>query len=223
MFFSFGTPELLSSIGSKVEIAAAKSRIQIAVIDDNPFAPRDALLAHNFRLAEIGHDIRTVDQIAAYPIVICDVGGVAKALGSPLEGAHLVSEIRKTFPDKFLIAYTGLTYSLSITNALTAADRRLEKDASVDIWVKALEDGIEEISNARNRWVRLRRSLLERGVEIYEIFRLEQAFIKAVQKNKPNYLEEAAKSAPISSEVKDLVVKFSATAVASLIGTALGV
>jgi len=223
MFFSIGTPERLSSIGHNVSsIADAKSKTEIAVIDDNAFAPRDALLAHKFRIVELGPDIRSVDQVSTYPIVICDVGGVAKAFGSPLEGAHLVAEIRKTYPDKFLMAYTGLTYSLGITKALTAADKLVEKDASVEAWVQILEAGISEVVNARSRWKRLRQALLEREVELFEVFKLEQAFIKAVQKNQPNYLAEVAKSSAVSSEIKDLVVKFSATAVASLIGTALG-
>lgn len=224
MFFYFGTPERLSTIGQETpNLAEAKSKIEIAVIDDNAFEPRDALLAHKFRISELGPDIRSVDQVSTFPIIICDVAGVGKAFGSPLEGAHLVTEIRKTYPDKFLLAYTGLTYSLAMTNALMAADKRMEKDATSDAWVQTLEAGICEVVNPRSRWIRLRRALLERGVELFDVLRLEQAFIKAVQQKKPDYLSDKAKSLGVSSEIKDLVIKFSATAVASLVGTYLGI
>ena len=183
MFIQLGTPEQLSSIGQEtVDIKEAKSKIKIAVLDDKPFAPKESLVSHNFRICELGPDIRSTDMIAAYPIVICDVRGVAKAFGSPLEGAHLVSEIRKDYPDKFIVSYTGDTYSLPITNALAGADRRLAKDDSIDVWTKTLETGLNEVSNPRNRWIRLRAALLSRGVELFQVFKLEQALIKAVQK-----------------------------------------
>jgi hypothetical protein len=133
MFFHIGTPERLSSIGSEaIDMAEAKLRVEIAVLDDNAFAPRGALLNHKFRVTELGPDIRSVDQISNYPIIVCDVGGVGRAFRSSLEGAHLVTEIRKAYPDKFLMAYTGMTYSLAMTNALMSADKRMEKDASVE-------------------------------------------------------------------------------------------
>lgn len=224
MFYTFGTPERLSSIGQEaLDLADAKSKVEIAVLDDNPFAPREALLIHKFRVVELGPDIRSLDQVSTYPIIVCDVGGVGKAFGSQLEGAHLVAEIRKAFPDKFLMAYTGMTYSRAMSDALTAADKRMEKDASIDAWVQTLEAGIIEVMNPRNRWIRLRRALLARGVELFEVMKLEQAFIKSVHKRQPDFLAKEARSLGISQEIKDLVIKFSATAVASLVGTALGV
>lgn len=224
MFFVFGRPKRLNTIGQEAtDLGEAKSKVEIAVLDDNPFEPREALLKHKFRIVELGPDIRSVDQVSTYPIVICDVGGVGKAFGSKLEGAHLVTEIHKAYPDKFLMAYTGMTYSLAITNALTAADKRMEKDASIEAWVQTLEAALSEVMNPRSRWIRLRRELLERGVEIFDILKLEQAFIKSVQGRKPEYLANVAQSLVVSEEVKDLVVKFSATAVASLVSSALGI
>ncbi|MGE4340773.1 MAG: hypothetical protein AB7E55_33205 [Pigmentiphaga sp.] len=224
MFLYVGEPERLSSIGQEaISMAEAKRSVEIAVLDDNAFSPKEALLNHKFQITELGPDIRSLDQISAFPIVICDVGGVGRAFGSSLEGAHLVQEIRKTYPDKFLMAYTGMTYSLAMTNALTAADKRMEKDASIDAWIQTLETGINEVINPRNRWIRMRRALLERGVEIFDVLRLEQAFIKSVKRSKPDILANEARSLGVGQEVKDLVVKFSATAVAGLIGSAIGI
>jgi hypothetical protein len=223
MFFTIGTPEKLSSIGvEKINISDAKAKVEIAVLDDNPFAPRDALLSHKFRITELGPDIRSLDQIGSYPMIICDVNGVAKAFGSELEGAHLVAEIRKAYPDKYLMAYTGLTYSLSMSNALTAADQRLAKDASVEVWIQTLETGLSAVANPRQRWIRMRNALLERGVELFHVQKLEQAFIKSVQQKRVEIFSDVAKESPVSSEIKDLVIKFSATAVAALVSGALG-
>lgn len=224
MFFHIGEPERLSSIGQEaIDMAEAKRRVEIAVLDDNAFSPKEALINHKFHITELGPDIRSLDQISTYPIIICDVGGVGRAFGSSLEGAHIVKEIRKAYPDKFLMAYTGMTYSLAMTNALTAADKRMEKDASIDAWIQTLEIGINEVANPRNRWIRMRYALLERRVEIFDVLKLEQAFIKAVKQGKPNILASEARSLTVGQEIKDVVIKFSATAVAGLIGTAVGI
>jgi hypothetical protein len=224
MFRIFGTPESLSSIGQEsINMAEAKQRVEIAVLDDNPFAPKDALIHHKFRITELGPDIRSLDQVSTYPIIVCDVAGVGRAFGSSLEGAHLVNEIRKAYPDKFLIGYTGQTHSVATTNALTAADRRMAKDESIEAWIKNLEAGMNEVVNPRNRWIRMRRALLERGVELFDVFKLEQAFIKAVRQRKPDVLTNEVRDLGVAQEVKDLIIKFSATAVAALIGTALGI
>ena len=54
MFFTLGTPESLSSIGGKsIDLAEAKGRVEIAVLDDNPFEPKEALLHHQFRIVEL--------------------------------------------------------------------------------------------------------------------------------------------------------------------------
>ncbi|GAB2730423.1 hypothetical protein GCM10027019_07270 [Melaminivora jejuensis] len=224
MFHTFGTPEPLRSIGQEsIDMAEAKRQVEIAVLDDNPFAPKEALLHHKFRITELGPDIRSLDQVATFPIIVCDVAGVGRAFGSSLEGAHLVNEIRKAYPDKFLIGYTGQTHSVATTNALTAADRRMAKDESIEAWIKNLEAGMSEVMNPRNRWVRMRRALLERGIELFDVFKLEQAFIKAVRQGKPDVLANEARNLGIAQEIKDLVIKFSATAVAALIGASLGI
>lgn len=224
MFCTFGTPEPLSSIGREsIDMAEAKRQVEIAVLDDNPFAPKDALVHHKFRITELGPDIRSLDQVSTFPIIVCDVAGVGRAFGSSLEGAHLVNEIRKAYPDKFLIGYTGLTHSVATTNALIAADRRMAKDESVEAWIKNLEAGMDEVVSPRNRWTRMRRALLERGVELFDVFKLEQAFIRAVKQRKPDILTSQAQQLGVAQEVQDLIIKFSATAVAALVGSALGI
>lgn len=224
MFHILGTPEPLSSIGREsIDMADAKRRVAIAVLDDNPFEPKEALAHHKFLITELGPDIRSLDQVSTYPIIVCDVAGVARAFGSKLEGAHLVKEIRKAYPDKFLIGYTGLIHSVATTNALTAADKRMAKDESIEAWIQNLEEGMEQVVNPRNRWIRMRRGLLERGVELLDVLKLEQAFIKAVRQHKPAVLDDAARQLDVSQEIKDLIIKFSATAVATLISAALGI
>jgi hypothetical protein len=224
MFYYIGSPAPLSSIGHDfTDIAVSKRQVEIAVLDDNPFAPKEALVHHKFRITELGPDIRSLDQVSSYPIIVCDVVGVARAFGSGSGGAHLINEIRKAYPDKFIVGYTGQTHSVAITNALVAADKVLRKDESIEAWIQILEKGVDEVVNPRNRWARMRHALLMRRVELFDVLMLEQAFIKAVKHRRPYVLETAARNLEIAEELKDLVIRFSATAVAALVSAGLGV
>ena len=61
MFWKTKRPEPLSSIGQEaIDMAQAKLRVEIAVLDDNPFAPKEALVSHKFRVTELGPDIRSL-------------------------------------------------------------------------------------------------------------------------------------------------------------------
>jgi hypothetical protein len=175
------------------------------------------LRAHGFKITELGGDIKSVDQVAAYPIVICDIRGVGLAFGSRYEGAHVISEIRKAFPDKYLIAFTGMTYDASYNEKLIAADKSTTKDAPIDLWTQLLESGLRSVGDPRERWIRLRATLLTRGVELYDILLLEQAFIKAISERSASSFTERAKKLPFSSEVLDLILKFAAVALLQLI------
>lgn len=213
MYIQFGKPRALSSLRAPLpELAALKRENQIAIIDDQPFAKLDALRAHKFIVEELG-DIRSVDQVAEYPIVICDIRGVGKSLSSDLEGAHLVAEMRKLYPDKFLVSYSGAQFDLSYNEALKSVDVSLPKDAPTEHWVQTLEAGLTKVGNPKERWLRLRKTLLERGVEIHEVFEIEQEFIDAVEKRDPSRL----KGQQIPKEAQELVSAFAKVALVQII------
>ncbi|MEZ5461634.1 hypothetical protein [Dokdonella sp.] len=213
MYFQIGNPKPLSSLRPSLEnLMQLKRNYQIAVIDDEPFAKSDSLRAHKFSIVELG-DIRAVDQVAEYPIVVCDIRGVGGALHSELEGAHLVAEIRKSYPDKFLVSYSGAQYDIRYNEALRSVDASLPKDASTNEWVRTIESGLLKVGSPKERWLRLRRTLLERGVEIHEVFELEQRFIRAVQKRDATKLKVGG----IPEEAKELVVTFAKIALVQII------
>lgn len=213
MYFQIGTPKPLSSLRvSLQDMTHLKRSNQIAVIDDEPFARSDALRAHKFNVVELG-DIRSVDQVAEYPIVVCDIRGVGRALHSDLEGAHLVAEIRKSYPDKFLVSYSGAQFDITYNEALRSVDASLPKDASTDQWVNTLELGLVKVGNPRERWLRLRKTLLDRGVDIHEVFELEQKFIRAVERRDASQL----KADRIPEESRQLVVAFAKVALVQII------
>lgn len=222
MFFTIGHPLNLYGLGiTTPDIQLLRRDNKVAVLDDEAFIPERQLRQHGFSIVELGGDIKSVDQISAYPIVVCDIMGVGIAFGSEHEGAHVLSEIQKNFPDKYLIAYTGMTHSVAVTNRLRKVDAVTPKDASIEIWVDLLEKALKEVGDPRQRWIRLRTSLLEKGAPLYDVFKMEQAFIKSMTNRNADILASAAKKSTISSEAKELVLKFAAFALVQLIAHAI--
>lgn len=214
VFIHFGTPKKLSNLGITCpEMRELKARNKIAVIDDEPFLKLESLRAHGFNLTELGGDIKSVEQVEAYPIVICDIKGVGKAFGSDKEGAHVLSEIRKSYPDKFLITFSGMTYDASYNESLATADASATKDANIDYWTTLLEKGLKNTGDPTQRWVRFRMDLLEKGIDLFELFKLEQAFISSIEKRDSSIM----KSHPVPAEVRDIVIKFTVVALAQIL------
>jgi len=213
VFDCFRPPKKLGTLGITCPpISELKSAIKIAIIDDEPFIKLKALQSNKFNLTEIG-DIKSIDQVMAYPIVICDIKGVGGTFGSDKEGAYVLSEIRKSYPDKFLITFTGMTHDASYNDSFSSADRSLTKNATVDQWIAVLEEGLKIVGDPRQRWIRFRKNLLDQGMELYELFRLEQAFITSIEKNDASIM----KSHSVPVEVHDIVSKFITTALAEIL------
>lgn len=214
MYLQIGTPKKLSALPVALRDPAYIKRItQIAIIDDQAFPKVNALRNHNLNIIELG-DVKTVDQVATYPIVVCDIRGVGASLSSDLEGAHLMAEIRKAYPDKYLVAYTGAQFDIAYNEALRGVDAAIAKDAPTEQWIAVLERGLERVTNPRERWIRLRQTLLDRGVDIHEVFSLEQKFIDAIEKRDPSKF--AVKGLP--EEAKELVSAFAKFALIQIIG-----
>lgn len=215
MFFKFGTPERLSSLNVS-NGNSERRRARIAIIDDEPFTRADALRASGFDLIEIG-DISSIENVASYPIIVCDIRGVGATFKSKFEGAHVISEIRNTYPDKYIIAFTGMTYDATYNAKLAKADVSATKDVDTEAWAQILDTAIKEVSNPVRRWIRFRSHLLARDVDLYEVFQLEQAFIKSINIGDSSRLVTVTKNSTFSKETKELIISFAANAVAQLI------
>lgn len=213
MYVQIGRPKTLAGLRvPALDIDALKRSYQIAVIDDQPFAKANALRNHKFNIIELG-DITAVDQIAEYALVVCDIRGVGKSLDSALEGAHLIAEIRKSYPDKFLVSYSGAQFDITYNESLSKVDVSVAKDAQMEQWVSVLETGLGKIGDPKERWLRFRKTLLDRGVDLHQVFELEQSFIKSIEKRDPAKMSAVS----VPKEVKDVVAAFIKIALVQII------
>lgn len=205
MYLQIGTPLKLSEIDKTPELAKLKREVTLAVVDDEVFRYVRELQAHDYHVTEMGADISSVRQFEAYSVIACDIRGVAPRFGSRQEGAHLIAEIRKAYPDKYLIAYTGSTFDSTINQKLSAADSAINKDAPFDFWHTELERALVAVGNPRARWLRFRKSLMSEGLDGWDIFSIEQAFIKAVKSGRVDRFDPQKLSKGLSDQQVQLI------------------
>jgi len=167
-----------------------RTAIRIAIIDDQPFSGQQNLRNAGYNVTEIG-DIKNVAEIIQYPIVLCDLQDVGAHFQSKYQGGFLIDEIKKNFPDKFVIAYTGGSPDQSVVNyARRNADAFIRKDVDINEWRDTLDEIIDTLSDPLEVWRRQRDALVDVDVSTKEILRLEDAFVRSVlNRSKYNYAD----------------------------------
>jgi hypothetical protein len=202
--FKIGSRPKLSDITIRdVPITKARKLTTIAVIDDQEFGYLEPLRSHGYVLKDLG-DITDIEAVAAYDIAICDIKGVGSAFRSKYEGAHVISEIRNQFPDKYIIAFSGGQFDPSYKKFFDKCDRSIKKDADMDEWCTILDETVALLGNPISRWSRARSVLIQSGVDLYDVMNLEIEYIKAIQKKSPDDLQKAFSSVSASNN-RDLL------------------
>lgn len=170
-------------IKDKFEIerhSEARRKVKIIVVDDQEFTPLGSLRdSYHYDIKQNG----TIDDpymVAEYDIILCDNQGVAVKLSPKNGGATLIKEIKKNYPNKSVIAYTASSFNPKVSDFLDYADKRMGKSSPIDDWVSILDDFIEKRFDLKYQWKLTRTALLEKGLSIVDVAKLEAEYVNAV-------------------------------------------
>lgn len=222
MYLKLGRPKSISDLDKSKLIFKPLKRVdvQILVIDDEPFEFMDFLRKHDFNIKYV-EDIPAINHVLAYDIIICDIKGVGKKLGTKNEGAHIISEIRKMYPFKTVIGYTGHQHDPSINKYLLLADDVYKKDLDGDELLEKLDYEVSKVTGVEDQWNRIKKYLLDEGLKLYDIALLENQFVTIL--NKGGDIKEFPKKNErneLPSDVRAVLQSFVASAIfASITGT----
>lgn len=157
-----------------------RQRVPIAVIDDQPFPPQSILQNNGYDIRVLG-DIKSLSEVQNFSVILCDLNGVGKYLDTKYQGAHIIEEIKRNHPEKFVGAYTGGGVDNEIIErANDAADFFIKKDEDVGEWRSKLDGILLLITNPIYVWKRQRFALVDADVETLDILKLEDAFVKSI-------------------------------------------
>ena len=158
-----------------------RSKINIAVIDDEPFKAEYNLRNVGYKINYLG-DVKDLSDVASYPIVLCDLQGVGRQMDSRKQGAFIIDELKRNHPEKFVVAYTGGAADDGITiHAQEYADFFIKKDADIEEWRDKLDQIINLLSNPIEVWRRQRQALIDYDVSTLTILKLEDAYVKSIK------------------------------------------
>lgn len=168
------------AIMNEISLSQIKKMTDILVIDDDSFTYLDALKSHEFNI-DYKTDLQSLKDVEAYDIILCDVRGVGKFLGSEYEGAYLVKQIKEKYPNKTVISYTANNYDPGFQYFLEYADAIMPKGSSLEDWSALLDEKLRERANPVQQWERTRKELLDAGVSTIKVAKMEDQYVKAIQ------------------------------------------
>lgn len=206
MFKVFGRPHSIHDLKGMINPPAGIDRksVPIGIIDDERFPKMDALIRHDFNVKELG-DITDIKAVQSYPIVLCDIKGVGNSFGSPFEGGHVIEEIKKYYPSKILVAYTGQQFDPTFNQFFRLCDYSLKKDLASDEWIKYLDEAIRIATDPVRQWLKTRERLITMEISALHLLKLEDEFVKkAIGKQARFPSESLANDLP--SDVRTIVL-----------------
>lgn len=169
-------------------ISLLRKNVNILIIDDNEFLPEVHLKKHGYQIVH-KYDIDVITDVEPYEIILCDISGVGKKLGYEKEGAIIIQEIHKSYPMKRIIAYTANTYDAEYNRFFSIADSVVPKGLSLDDWINLLDDQVLSSINPIKQWKKIQEYLLEKGVSTLTVAKIEDKFVRSVQKKNFDILQ----------------------------------
>lgn len=177
------------------------------VIDDENFSPIVNLKSNGFKI-EVQTDIERISDVEDYSIILVDIMGVGLGFDPINQGAHLIHQMKKTFPEKFIIAYTGGANQDLTSIAAEYADKYLPKDTSVDRWCDVLDDACQTVSNPIKSWEKFRHRLLDKGISPINLAELEDTYVRSINSNPKETkekLQEKSEKLGINSDIRHII------------------
>ena len=204
----------------KDQLRIKRSDYKIIVIEDKVFDYIEELRRHDFNIV-LYDDIRNLSIISEFDIIVSDIKGVGKYLGSKLEGAHLIQEIHKRYPNKYLISYSVSRFDPTYNSYFSLCDLSLKKGIDLNEWVNIFDQAIDRINDPIYQWDKTRKILIDNKVSLDTVSKLEKVYIKSVVKKKPEIFTKETKKISLKSETSKIVFEsisyFAATLISKFI------
>lgn len=184
-FFVVGWPKSVEDLSGKSLSHVTpvnrdlRSRVRVLIIDDNPFAQKDNLRSHGYDV-HVESDLSSLTVAEGFQIVLCDLNGVGQKLGGD-SGGFLIKEIKKNYPQKYVVAYSGHTFDATFNYYLNQADAVMKKDADLEEWIDKLDEIVKSMIDPIAQWKRARGFMIDQSMRLDLIMHLEDEFVSKIE------------------------------------------
>jgi len=183
MYITFGKPKSIHDLNTASYQLSKPRRIDIPMImiDDEEVPKLGDIRHHGFNLSHF-KEIEQIDSVNGFEIVLCDIRGIGKKFHSKFEGAHVISEIRRVYPFKVIIAYSAYTFDPTYNKYFKLADDIIKKDLDIDEWVERLDNAIELSINPVYKWEKIKLFLQTQKISPLDLVKLEDEYVRLFEK-----------------------------------------
>jgi len=196
--------------GLIVPIEELRSRLKILVIDNEPFRFLDVIKTHGFKITQ-EYDITRIQEAADYDLIICDIRDVGTRISEKGQGAYVASEIKRIYPDKYVCIYTSGNLLPKFQKLAVNVDAYYSIRWDTDEWVENLDLAARILTHPYSRWMRTRIALLNKGVSLRQLIKLEDKFVRSVKNGNKEAYENFARKKFASNNNQILTIAMGVT------------
>lgn len=124
-------------------IQKLRSKVKILIIDDEEYGIVDILKERKYSIF-YKNDIDYSIEAEPFDIIILDIKGIAKKMSSPMEGFAMANEIKKIYPHKKVLCFSGAVIEQGVAEKLSRIDGYIPKDNGIDQWADKLDEIIKD-------------------------------------------------------------------------------
>lgn len=199
-----------------VNVSQLRHTTRILIVDDEPFYNEAPLRAIGFNLT-VKNKWDNITDAEPFHIIVSDNRGVASSFSSAAEGAFVLNQIHKNYPQKGCIIYSRSAIDFSHTPLLRGIKQMKKNDDSSE-WEEVLSETINEIYDPKSIWLKIESYLEDQNISRKILRNIENTYVRALLKGNGANIEWSRQDWNLSSEAISLVTEFF-----KLATTALGV
>jgi len=193
------------SLLARIDISAKRRAVSILAVDNEAFHPLKTLLDAGYNV-RFSLNLADVGTLRPYDVILCDLHGVATKLNPRDQGAFLIKEIKKTFPEKLVVPYTALPQNTQLARAAKIhSDDTIAKNAAIERWIDTLDALIDKSISPFEKWKRTRAALIDNEADAIEVAIVEQALIRSVLSGNRVSFESSVANLPSASNAKPIL------------------
>lgn len=206
------------NILSELPLSTLRERAKILVIDDEPLNQIEPLRRSGFNIKKFD-DVEDINHVSSYDIILCDIMGVGRKFSERLQGAYVINEIHRLYPEKYLIAYSAQTTDMSLNKYFNFCDDVFKKDDDVAEWSEKLEQAVHSCSDPKDKWRKLHIRLVEEGIPSSTITKLENHYVRKLL-GKRNKFEKVCRDVELPDSIKTIALNLVSSAAYAMMTTA---
>ncbi|MGI6711092.1 MAG: hypothetical protein ACOX4W_06620 [Bacilli bacterium] len=168
--------------------------VKLCVID-NDGIDENALNNLGYKNTFVMHEFYKVDDIKDYNVILCDIKGVGQKFDRKCQGIAVAENIKKMYPEKKVILYSGQNpsdFDENYSNSATILDGFIEKGESTPKLVSELDKYCETFWNPVKMWDVIESKMKKKGATNKYIAYMEHLYVRSLI-DKKNYMSEYEK------------------------------